>query len=228
MCHDPNVGTATGDDGWPRLILVAPVLAALLLLHFIAVGLFVCPPNLVSVAARPWVHAYVVPYLSQSWELFAPEPANRNESLHVRCHLRDGEAVRTTDWIDITAPWIAAHQRNRFGASSRMLRAQKARLAPARQLERKVLAQLDDEQARRATEILDAEADAVFERGKEHTRRIASAACKRRFAAQTTTITHVEARMVTVPVVEYGRRDDGAPQGTAIALPKMPYVEVSL
>ena len=229
MCHDPHVGTATGDEGWPKLILVAPVLAALLLFHFIAVGLFVCPPNLVSVQARPWVHAYVVPYFSQSWELFAPEPANRNDVLHVRCHLREDGTDRVTDWIDVKAPWIEARERNRFGVSSRMLRAQQSRLAASRQFERKIIAQLDVAHAPPATEILDAEAEAVFEQGKEHTQRIASAACKRRFAAETTTITEVEARLVTVPVVEYGKRDDGhARQGTAMALPPMRYVEVSL
>ena len=112
----------------PKSMLAAPVLLGLLVVHFVAVGLHVCPPNPVSVAARPWVDAYIHPFFFQRWELFAPEPGGKNRALEIRCHRREAQGPVVTDWIDVTAPLIAAHQRNRFGAAGRMLRAANPRL----------------------------------------------------------------------------------------------------
>lgn len=210
----------------PKSMLAAPILLGLLVFHFVAVGLHVCPPNPVSVAAQPWVDPYIHPYFSQSWELFAPEPGGTNDAVHIRCHRWDEEALVVTDWINITAPMLGAHQRNRFGAASRMLRAARPRLVRNQEEERRAVRHMDGDLAERATELLDARAAAYLERGKAHMQRLASAECKRRFGPA---IEQVEARRVSTKVPPYGLRESPPSRAaTAIALPPMPYVEVSL
>lgn len=210
----------------PKSMLAAPLLLGLLVFHFIAVGLHVCPPNLVSVAARPWVDAYIHPYFTQRWELFAPDPGGINRAVHIRCHRVAADGPVATDWIDVTAPLVAAHQRNRFGAAGRVLRAANPRLTIDQVLERRAVETMDGELAEQALEVLDERARRVFERGKAHAQRVASAECKRRFGSE---IEQVEVRVVISRVAPYGQRHAPPPQTpTAIALPPMPYVEVSL
>lgn len=220
LAHAPNSARRL-----PPSMAAAPILLGLLVFHFMAVGLHVCPPNPVSVAAQAWVRPYIHPYFSQRWELFAPEPAGTNYAVHIRCHRLDDNERIVTDWIDITAPLLDAHQRNRFGAASRMLRASRPRLTTNRKTERRAVASMDGPLARRATELLDAEGRRAFERGAAHAQRLASAECARRFDD---VIEQVEVRIVSTKVPPYGLRHDPPPQSpTAIVLPAMPYVEVS-
>ncbi len=211
---------------WPKSLLAAPILLGLLVFHFTAVGLYVCPPNPVSLASRAWVEPYINPYFSQRWELFAPEPGGTNDSVQVRCHRQVAGALVVTDWIDITAPLVRAHQRNRLGSASRMLRAARPRLAKDQRALRRAVRHLDGELAERATALLDDEATAYFERGKAHLQRLASAECKRRFGSE---VELIEARRLSTKVPPYGLADAPPSQrATAIAVPPMPYVEVSL
>ncbi len=230
MCENGFVRAPADDRKVPTVVLAAPVLLGLLLFHFVAVGLHVCPPNPVSLSARPWVQAYLSPYFVQRWRLFAPDPGGRNELLHVRCHLREGSTRSSTDWIDVTTPIIQAHQRNRLGAPSRVLRAYRPQLGVARDLERRAIKHLDGELAEWATRRLDEEAAAVFDQGKAHVQRIASAECKRRFATHQVAIEQVEARLITVAVPPFGRRGVNVEvrEGTALNLSAMDYVEVDL
>lgn len=209
-----------------KSLLAAPLLLGVLMFHFVAVGLHVCPPNPVSVAAEQWVTPYIQPYFSQSWELFAPEPGGTNDAVHIRCHRWDAQQLVVTDWIDITAPMLRAHQRNRFGSASRMLRASRPRLAPNQEAQRRAVKHMDGALAARVTELLDAQAAHHLKRGKAHIQRLASAECKRRFGPA---IEQVEARRVSTKVPPYGLRESPPPQtATAIAFPPMPYVEVAL
>ena len=213
----------------PTIIVVAPVLLGLLMFHFVMVGLYVCPPNPVSLTARPWVHAYISPYFTQRWQLFAPEPGGINEYVHVRCHLVEGDQPRITPWVDVTTPLLRAHQRNRLGASSRMLRASMPRLIAAQSKERAAIDHLDGPLADEARARLDREAQRVFEQGRAHLQRLASAECKRRHAAPDVRIERVEARRLSKKVPPYGMRHRAPPDpGRGYALPPMDYVEVSL
>lgn len=229
MRTDPDSCAPATDDEVPRITFVAPVLLGFLLFHFVAVGLYVCPPNPLSIAAKPWVQAYLLPHFGQRWQLFAPDPGGRNEAIHVRCHLREGDVERLTDWIDVTEPLLRAHQRNRFGAPSRMLRAFRPRITVSRELERRAVRHLDGELAATATALLDEEAAAVLERGRAHMQRLASAECKRRYADEGVQIERVEARQVSTKVPPYGLRHAAPePDGAAIVFPPMDYVEVDL
>lgn len=216
------------DDGRvPKTLLAVPVLLGLLLAHFTLVGLHVVPPNPVSLKARPAIRAWVLPYFSQRWELFAPEPGGKNTWIHVRCGLADADGEYVTPWIDVTTPLLEQHHANRLGQAHRMLRAFRPRLAHNRDFERRAVKHLDGELAERATAYLDEDARLQFERGRSHMQRLASAECKRRFGS--TTIREVEARRVTAPVPAFGRRGDATPpDARALTLPAMPYVEVAL
>lgn len=214
------------DQHLPKTLLAAPALLAVLLFHFTLVGLHVSPPNPVSIRTEPLIHAYMLPYLAQRWQLFAPEPGGRNDSIHVRCHLIEGSSSRTTEWIDITTPLIRAHQRNRFGQADRMLPAYQPRFAIPRDFERKAIEHLDGPVAERAKRILDEEAEHQFNNGKAHLQRVASAACKRRFGRAQ--IERVDARVVQTKVVPFGVKDHSIPNANALSFPAMPYVEVDL
>ncbi len=229
MNENPTSPPAPPGDPIPRTLLAAPLLLGALVLHFVAVAMYVGPPNPASTAARPWVDAYIHPYFTQRWQLFAPEPAGRNQVMHIRCTLDSGAGPQLTPWIDITTPLVEAHQRNRLGSASRMLRATEPRLFPSQGRQRKALERLGGPLAEQAREALDHEADVVFSRGKAHLQRLASAECKRRHAAAGVQIARVEARRVVTKVPPYGRRHEpNDDQGTAYVMPTMDYVEVDL
>lgn len=213
----------------PKTLLAAPVLLGFLVVHFTLVGLHVVPPNPISLKATPVIRAWVLPYFSQRWELFAPEPAGKNEWTHVRCHLVDEDGEHITPWIDVTTPLVQAHQRNRLGQASRMLRASRPALGVDRVFERRAIEHLGSERAAQATRLLDDEAAEQFERGKAHMQRLASAECKRRFARPGVAIEKVEARALHSKIPPFGARHRTKTlNAQAMTLPPMDYVEVTL
>ncbi len=217
------------DRPLPKTLLAAPVLLGLLVVHFTLVGLHVVPPNPISLRAQPAIRQWVLPYFSQSWQLFAPEPAGKNEWTHIRCHLTDEDGEHVTPWIDVTTPLVLAHQRNRLGQAGRMLRASRPRLGIDREFERRAIKHLASERAAQASRLLDEEAREQFDRGKAHMQRLASAECKRRFAGPGVVIDTVEGRELRSPIPQFGaRHETKALDAQAMTLPPQDYVEVAL
>ncbi|RBM05675.1 hypothetical protein DEH69_27395 [Streptomyces sp. PT12] len=89
-----------------RAIIAVAVgaLAAFFTWHMAAVFLFVSPSNVVREDNFDRIRGYIYPEFEQNWKLFAPNPLQRDEAVHVRAEVRDPDgSLRTTDWIDLTA-----------------------------------------------------------------------------------------------------------------------------
>ncbi|MET1038205.1 MAG: DUF5819 family protein [Aeromicrobium sp.] len=89
----------------PRPSLRASFIAvavALVGLHLVSVTLAALPPNRYSDAARAQT-AYLDPYFTQNWRLFAPSPIAEDRTLVFQGAYRraDGTSA-TTDWLDWT------------------------------------------------------------------------------------------------------------------------------
>ncbi|MGA5193672.1 DUF5819 family protein [Streptomyces exfoliatus] len=81
--------------------------------HLTMVFLHVAPSNTLTKRHGQAVDDWVYPEFEQNWKLFAPNPLQQNISVEVRAELAapDG-ALRTTDWIDLTAQDTEAIRHN--------------------------------------------------------------------------------------------------------------------
>ncbi|MFX4294395.1 DUF5819 family protein [Streptomyces bohaiensis] len=94
--------------GWPARIVIALTVgvATVLGLWHIAMGfLYVAPANTLSKEYGSVIRdGYSNPEFEQNWKLFAPNPLQSNIAVEARAEFEDENgAVRTTDWIDLTA-----------------------------------------------------------------------------------------------------------------------------
>jgi uncharacterized protein DUF5819 len=93
-----------------RLIIALAVgaLAVYALYHLALVFLFVSPTNTVSEEYDEGMREYIYPEFEQSWQLFAPNPLQRDVAVEVRAEIRENGAdggdggQRITDWISLT------------------------------------------------------------------------------------------------------------------------------
>ncbi|MET0448561.1 MAG: DUF5819 family protein [Aeromicrobium sp.] len=89
----------------PRPSLRAAFIAAavaLVGLHLVSVTLAALPPNRYSDAAREQT-AYLDPYFTQNWRLFAPSPISEDRNLLVQgAYARADGTSATTEWLDWT------------------------------------------------------------------------------------------------------------------------------
>ncbi|RKN11611.1 hypothetical protein D7319_05175 [Streptomyces radicis] len=89
-----------------RAIIAVAVgaLAAFFTWHMAAVFLFVSPSNTVREENFDRIRGYIYPEFEQNWKLFAPNPLQRDEAVHVRAQVTEPDgSLRTTDWINLTA-----------------------------------------------------------------------------------------------------------------------------
>ncbi|OIV38187.1 hypothetical protein BIV57_07005 [Mangrovactinospora gilvigrisea] len=83
--------------------------------HLALTFLAVAPRNAASSKAADAVNDYIYPELEQNWQLFAPNPLARNETVWARATVRTGAGdFRTTPWRDLTAEDVAAIRGNPF------------------------------------------------------------------------------------------------------------------
>lgn len=80
--------------------------------------LYLAPPNPLTLAWLPAIHAMLHPFFIQNWHLFAPNPVRTNLVLSVRC--RVGRAP--TPWHDPFTAWLARHHRSRLSPMGKVLR----------------------------------------------------------------------------------------------------------
>ena len=97
------------------LAIVAAVTATAIGAHFAMTFLYVAPMNHVRLRVGAVVHAYMLPFFEQNWNLFAPNPISDDRGLLVRAQVgRAGLGGRITPFSDLTTPAIRAVQRNRL------------------------------------------------------------------------------------------------------------------
>ncbi|MDT0342222.1 DUF5819 family protein [Streptomyces litchfieldiae] len=89
-----------------RLVIALAVggLASFAVWHLAMVFLFVSPSNTMREDHYETMRGYMYPEFEQNWKLFAPNPLQRDEAVHVRAEVRDPDgSSRVTEWIDLTA-----------------------------------------------------------------------------------------------------------------------------
>jgi len=85
--------------------------AALLGAHFLITALSQAPLSPAKLRYHSGVNAYLEPYFTQNWLLFAPAPLADDRGVLARAKCRDDA---TTQFYDVTAPHIKAVQGSRF------------------------------------------------------------------------------------------------------------------
>ncbi|WP_157878775.1 DUF5819 family protein [Streptomyces sp. CT34] len=75
--------------------------------HFCMTALYNAPFNPIKEKYGDKITAYMVPYFGQNWNLFAPEPIDRDQGVLVRAQKRQPDGSRiTTGWTDVTSPGL--------------------------------------------------------------------------------------------------------------------------
>lgn len=85
---------------------VVVVIGVLVALHSFLVMLWVMPTNPIRDAVgQERLTAWIDPYFTQSWSIFAPTPRRGGENIVVRAHFGapNSDGARVTEWYDITA-----------------------------------------------------------------------------------------------------------------------------
>ncbi len=84
----------------------AVVLALVLSFHFAATALWVSPADPMYDAVAPVLNPYMQPFFQQGWSLFAPNPYPGDYTFLLRARWADRSTrqLRTSDWVDATAP----------------------------------------------------------------------------------------------------------------------------
>lgn len=160
----------------------ALVLAATLVVHFVATAISVFPPNPASAALTPAVHGYLSPYFVQSWRLFAPDPGGPSFVLLVQC--RDTDGI-TSPWIDVTTPLYDSTRANRLHPAQALHRMNKGAIgymfgirdAFAEHLEAKLAADPDNDALREVVDTVTQRESASPEERARPLMRLASAYC---------------------------------------------------
>ena len=98
----------------PRWRLAATLGPLLVLLHFGLVSAVIAAPGTIPVSLQPLVGAYLFPVFSQDWRLFSPRPDVHDYSVYARGAYRTPDGTRTTAWLDLMEPTVAAMQANRL------------------------------------------------------------------------------------------------------------------
>lgn len=103
-------GTLRSWSPWSvaTLTLTAALLAGALLVHLAMVFLSLTPPNALKAGERPTAHSYIEREFGQQWQLFAPDPKQRNDAIGVRMQtVGNGGTRHVSDWINLTAEDVA-------------------------------------------------------------------------------------------------------------------------
>jgi hypothetical protein len=104
----------------PRLLIAGTGIAvalclAVTLVHVVLVFLYVAPSNAISQAYNQQINAWVRPWFSQNWRLFAPDPQSVNRQISARvAHTAPNGTTQVSDWIDVSSMDDAAVKHNVF------------------------------------------------------------------------------------------------------------------
>lgn len=101
----------------------------ILIVHFTLTFLYVMPTTPIKLEHHQFLNWAVGGLFPQNWNLFAPNPIARNDSLLAMClpensQITDMQQLPEEGWEDLTRPLWHALQRNRFTAYGRIERTQ--------------------------------------------------------------------------------------------------------
>jgi hypothetical protein len=87
-----------------RIFLTA-LLLLLLIGHYTIVSISLLPSNAITILWGRFIDSYMDPFFLQNWDMFAPAPAQSNETFLIQLRLsRDREGgTFLTKWIDLTS-----------------------------------------------------------------------------------------------------------------------------
>ncbi|WP_421889857.1 DUF5819 family protein [Marinoscillum sp.] len=104
------------------LFVFRATLLIVVLGHFSLIGLKQLPDNPINHQYKYELKAYMDPFFSQAWTLFAPNPINSNLTLMLNFRYTTPSKLTqdSSGWIDITAPIIEERKKNFFSAGQRI------------------------------------------------------------------------------------------------------------
>lgn len=105
-----------------RIVSILSLCLAILLAgHFGITFLYLTPNNPLRTKHWDKIYAYMYPYFSQNWYLFAPNPVNQHQNLEIKLKYitKEGKEIETK-WTDITKPMLTKLYSNRFSPNQRI------------------------------------------------------------------------------------------------------------
>lgn len=97
-------------------------LASLLVVHFLIIGFYLLPNNPLKHQFKYEIEGYVNPFFGQSWNLFAPNPANTNTTILMSFEKYRGKQVDTTQWLDVVQPLLDRKRSSFWSPVQRVLK----------------------------------------------------------------------------------------------------------
>lgn len=92
--------------------------------HFSIILLHAGPINPISARLQKYVNAYVSPFFTQNWHLFAPNPVTTNFRLFMQVKYREpgtSEYIESS-WMDVITPLLEQNEKSFFSPYNRMVR----------------------------------------------------------------------------------------------------------
>jgi hypothetical protein len=196
----------------PWAFAALAVAAALTLLaHFVCTAISVFPPNPLSTQLTPVAQAWLAPYFTQSWRLFAPDPGGPSFVLLVQCRTDDGAS---TPWIDVTTPLYESARANRLHPAQTLHRLDKGAIASmlgtrdafVEHLEAKLAAEPDNEALRDVVDTVAQREQPGLEQRARPLMRLASAYCGG--VVDSAALAEVRVRIDVFEIPPFSRRHD--------------------
>jgi hypothetical protein len=194
---------------------------ALLGFHFLMTGLHLQPDNPFRDEVFPLVDAYMAPYFTQNWRLFAPTPEEPSKHIAVVCRFA-GPGLEDSPVIDVTAPHYEAMHKYRLSSSQRIVRGQVYPLTlvhPPKNTAIEAMAKLansDEPGDRELAATLEAAQLDNQQRGMRVLGRVASAECQRRYPDLP--ISEVELLYFHEGAPKFSQRNDPDARGESVKL----------
>ncbi|HVE86991.1 MAG TPA: DUF5819 family protein [Myxococcales bacterium] len=190
--------------------MLPAILGGILAFHFTVVGLFVTPLNPVKLVLIPYLDAYIRPFFTQRWELFAPDPVVPTRLLLVACRMKNEQGeVEERPWSNMSAPFRAMKEKYRLTPADRIDRAQMSAInmmfeKPDTLVEKLTKTPEDTPEYRKAIEYIELERKARYQTGLRILARVASVECDRLYGQGKST--EVRARLVNIKSPPFSER----------------------
>jgi hypothetical protein len=98
-----------------RAAIVAVLMSLVLAVHFALTLAYLTPANPIRLEHQGPILAYMEPFFSQNWSLFAPDPTVDTRYLLVACRRHSDGPDEHAGWINITAPLRRTRADDRLG-----------------------------------------------------------------------------------------------------------------
>jgi hypothetical protein len=186
------------------IALLPALILLVLIFHFVMTLAFLTPINPVKLHYDRWNLAYMQPFFSQNWRLFAPNPANDSRVLLVDCRVQqpNGE-VQAMGWADISTALREMYHQNRFSPADRIDRLQATTVRTIFQVDPTIetlkQGRENSEHLKQLIETLEEAKVSERELALDALNRVASAHCDRLYGAERTSEVRVRMAILTFP-----------------------------